>query len=75
MLASWDLTWDLSSHAEDGTSHAGIASWDLTCSPSSLGMARGIDHGIVSWGAQSLLETSTSRGPLFGDLAHAGIAS
>ena len=28
-------------------------------------MARGIDHGIVSWGAQSLFETSTSRGPPF----------
>ena len=32
----------------------------LPPSPSSLGMARGIDHGIVPWGAQSLLETSFS---------------
>ena len=27
-IASWDLTWDLSSHAEDGTSDVGIDSWD-----------------------------------------------
>ena len=69
-----------------GTSDVGIASWGLRCSrslihwtsdvaPSSLGMVRGIDHGIVSWGAQLFVFKSTSRGPLFGDLAHAGFAS
>ena len=74
----WEWLW--------GCLCVGIASWDLKCSrslihwtsdvaPSSLGMVRGIDHGIVSWGAQLFVFKSTSRGPLFGDLAHAGIAS